>query len=240
MITLVQFGISKKAPIANFSPFCLKLETYLRVTKTPYQVEVCKGDPKKEAPKGKLPFIRFNNGETLADSDLIIRNLEKENNLDGHLDEKERALGLALQRLSEDHLMWTVLYQRWLDKEDWPMTRKIFFRGIPDLLMKVISTVIQKRTFKSAWAHGIARYDEKDIYEFARIDLEAISELLGDKEFFLDDQISTYDIALFAVLANCVLAPVNPKIQRLATQHKNLVDFVDRINRKYFPERYKS
>ena len=41
--------------ISNPSPFCMKVETYLRMIGEPFEIK--SADPRK-APKGKLPFIK--------------------------------------------------------------------------------------------------------------------------------------------------------------------------------------
>ncbi|MGC3250889.1 glutathione S-transferase family protein, partial [Pseudomonas aeruginosa] len=51
MISLFQFPAAFNVP--NASPYCLKLETRLRLAGLEYQVKVV-SDPRK-APKGKLP-----------------------------------------------------------------------------------------------------------------------------------------------------------------------------------------
>ena len=67
MITLRQFPPALGLP--NASPFCLKLELYLRMAGLPYRnrytLEL------HRAPKGKLPWID-DDGIAMADSGLII------------------------------------------------------------------------------------------------------------------------------------------------------------------------
>src|SRR5262249_56922696 len=50
------FQFPRMFGIPNLSPFCCKLETWLRITRVPYEV-VDTPDPRK-GPKGKLPFIQ--------------------------------------------------------------------------------------------------------------------------------------------------------------------------------------
>lgn len=56
----------------SVSPFVIKLETYLRLAKIPYQVD--KGDI--WGPKGKTPWITYN-GVHMGDSQIIIKFLSK-------------------------------------------------------------------------------------------------------------------------------------------------------------------
>ena len=67
MINLFQFHPCWNVPSA--SPFCIKLETYLKMANLKYQNQYL-DDPRK-APKGKLPYIT-DNDITIADSGLII------------------------------------------------------------------------------------------------------------------------------------------------------------------------
>src|SRR5262249_1932474 len=89
--------------IPNPSPFCMKLETWLRMTNTPFEV-VRVVDPRK-GPKGKVPWID-DRGKTVADSAFIIEHLRKTHGdpLDAKLDAGQRATSLALRRLIEEHL----------------------------------------------------------------------------------------------------------------------------------------
>ena len=72
MIKLYQFSPAFGLP--NPSSFCLKLETYLRMTELPF--EVATTDGLDDAPKGKMPYIR-DGDRLMADSNLIIDYLEK-------------------------------------------------------------------------------------------------------------------------------------------------------------------
>ena len=62
--------------LPNASPFCMKLETYLRMTGLPFEVRPVT-DPRR-APKGKLPYID-DGGTVLADSNLILDYLKSYN-----------------------------------------------------------------------------------------------------------------------------------------------------------------
>src|SRR5690348_4249172 len=65
------FQFPRMFAIPNLSPFCCKLETWLRMARIPY--EVTTADP-RGAPKGKLPFIE-EAGVRIADTSLIIEHL---------------------------------------------------------------------------------------------------------------------------------------------------------------------
>ena len=73
MIRLYQYAPALGLP--NASPFCMKLETYLRMAQLPFVAPQISLRDIGRAPKGKLPYVR--DGTTvLADSTLIIDHLK--------------------------------------------------------------------------------------------------------------------------------------------------------------------
>lgn len=54
--------------VLNASPFCMKLELYLRLAKIPYETKLA--NPLK-APNGKVPYIK-DGDQTIGDSSFII------------------------------------------------------------------------------------------------------------------------------------------------------------------------
>jgi len=57
----------------HYSPFCSKIEAYLKFSKIPY--ELMRGSP-NNSPTKKLPYIEIN-GELIYDSTFIIEYLKK-------------------------------------------------------------------------------------------------------------------------------------------------------------------
>src|SRR4249919_2501259 len=58
----------------NLSPFCTKLECYLRMVEIPYKTAAMQIG---KAPKGKIPYIARADGTLVGDSQLIIEELER-------------------------------------------------------------------------------------------------------------------------------------------------------------------
>ena len=101
------FQFPRMFAIPNLSPFCCKLETWLRIAQIPYEV-VDTPDPRK-GPKGKLPFIE-DAGLRIADTSIIVDHLIRTRGIDpdAHLDAQQRAVALLVQRTprSTMHLSW--------------------------------------------------------------------------------------------------------------------------------------
>ncbi len=129
MIKLYQFPPGWGLP--SYSPFCLKLETWLRLTALPYEV-VDEPDPRK-GPKAKLPYID-DGGTVLGDSGLIIDYLSAQYavDLDAHLEPRRRGLAQALGHLFEDGLYWSaIVYPRWAIEANWQIVKPEYFAALP-------------------------------------------------------------------------------------------------------------
>ncbi|MGB8700861.1 MAG: Tom37 metaxin N-terminal-like domain-containing protein, partial [Thermosynechococcaceae cyanobacterium] len=185
MITLYQFEPAWGLP--NASPFCLKLETYLRMAKLPFEC-VYDADLQK-APKGKMPYIS-DKGKIIADSNFIIAYLKETygDPLDAHLSRSERAVMVAMQRLIEENLYWAGVYSRWQVPQNWPVTKAAFFDGFPPVLRWIIPIIARKQTLKNLDGQGMGKHSESEVYTIGKTDLTALSDFLDDKPFFMGQQ----------------------------------------------------
>jgi glutathione S-transferase len=235
MIILYQFPPAFGLP--NASPFCLKLELYLRMAGLPYRnrytLEL------HRAPKGKLPWID-DDGTALADSGLIIDYLKGRygDTLDRDLTPVQRATALAITRLLEEHLYWTVLHDRWISAVGWKMTRPGFFGAMPWPLRVIVPWVARRGIRAELHGHGMGRHTPEQIHALGVADVDALAELLGDKEFFLGSQATSVDAVAAAFLANIVMVPLESPIKRAAAAHPNLVAYCRRMAQQYFPDDY--
>lgn len=232
MITLYQFPPIWGLP--NASPFCMKLETYLRMAGLPYRIAP-DADIRK-APKGKMPYIE-DHGKIIADSGLVIDYLKATygDKLDAHLSAAERATALALQRLIEEHLYWCLLYSRWSVPENWALTKKAFFGFLPPVVRNILPEIIRRKALKDLYAHGIGRHSEAEIYALGNTDIAALSDFLGNKDFFLGDRPSTIDAAAYATLANLIWTPVESPLKARAQAMKNFEPYCRRMQARFYP-----
>lgn len=89
--------------VASPSPPCLKLETFLRMTRIPYENEY----GLKFSKKGKIPWIEFN-GQEIADSNFCIQFLKREFkvDIDSHLTNTEKAIAHSIRTMLEENTYW--------------------------------------------------------------------------------------------------------------------------------------
>ena len=101
VVYLYQFSRCTLGP--NPSPFCLKLELFLRMNNIPHEIV----STRTMGPKDKIPYIAYNE-EVVCDTDFIVEFLKKELKLsiDDHLDPLQKAIGHAAEQMTEECTFW--------------------------------------------------------------------------------------------------------------------------------------
>jgi hypothetical protein len=173
MIKLYQFPAAWGLP--NPSPFCMKLEVYMRLAEVPYEI-VTMADPRK-APKGKLPMIEHN-GHRIADSEFCLYFLAEQAavDLDGHLSPAERAAGYGFQKMLDETFYWAMVYSRWIDPRVWPALKQKFFGNFPPVVRDILPAMIRRTVKRALHAQGTGRHSAKEIYFLADKCLQALSD----------------------------------------------------------------
>ena len=195
--------------LESFSPFCMKVEVYLKLQKLPYTV--VSGDPRK-APKGKLPIVEEADGTKICDSSAILASLEKkaESPLDRGLDAAGRAQAHVLKRMFEESLYFVLLWSRWADDAGWDELRPRIEAVVPAVVRWFVPGLIRKKVTASTVAQGTGRHTRDEIYALGKADLEAIAAILGDKPYLLGDELRTIDVIAYSFLANILLWTQSP------------------------------
>ena len=231
MITLYQF--QPALGCYNPSPFCLKLETYLRMTSLPY--EVADNADLRNAPKKKLPYIT-DGDRTIADSGFIIDYLKQTygDPLDKDLSLPDQGISLAFRRLMEENLYWVAIYSRWAEDENWKVIREVFFSDLPLILRSVVPAIVRKDTLKKLDGHGMGRHSREEIYEIGKRDVKALSDFLGGKPFLLGNEPTSLDATGYAFVANLLRIELPSVLADYARQFDNLREYCDRMEERYW------
>ncbi len=233
MITLYQFP--KHFDLPNLSPFCVKVECFLRMTKLEYTIAPV-SDARK-APKGKCPYIE-DDGTLIADSEMILDYLENKYqvNLDATLSSEQKALSRAIQAMLDERFYWSAVYSRWHDDRTWPQVSKLFFGEMPFPLNKIIPIVARRQIKSQMYGHGMGRHSEDEIYAIGQADIIAIANILGDKQFVHGNQPTRIDACVFSYIVNFIVPPFTSPLSDEVQKHSNLIDYNQRMLSLYFPE----
>jgi glutathione S-transferase len=219
----------------NLSPFCTKLECYLRMAEIPYKAAAMQLG---KSPKGKIPYVVLADGTAMGDSQLIIERLERtlvaagKPALDDGLSARDRAISHLTQRaLDEGHYFATV-YMRWQTEDGYAAVRDEFKKLVPGLVVPLIRRDIRKKLH----AQGTGRHSVEEVAAFGAADLESCGELLGDRPFLLGDRPRTVDCALYAYLEALLGFPVDSPLRARIAARANLVEYRKRIRARWWKD----
>jgi glutathione S-transferase len=224
--------------IADPSPFCLKVESFLREADIAY--DVVPFDFKRsfaKAPKGKLPFIEDEDGTRVGDSSLIIERLSRQRgiDMDAPLDERQRGISLAFRRMLDEHLYWVAVYSRWLDEPGRSVLSRSFFAGVWRPIRPFMTALARRRVEAALRAQGMGRHSREEIYEFGREDLQALSGLLGaDSYFFAADGPTLLDLSAHAFVAEIVAPPIDSPLKQACLAFPNLTCHFHRLQTRLY------
>ncbi|XP_078383185.1 failed axon connections homolog isoform X2 [Oculina patagonica] len=231
-VVLHQFVLSKLS--VSGSPPCIKLETFLRMTKIPYENNYSF----KFSKKGKKPWIEFN-GQEIADSNFCIEFLKKEFqvDIDSHLSATEKAIAHSIRTMLEENTYWTMVYYRWCSDYA-PVLRERWFGHLAFPVKYLVFHMIQRSCRKNMWGHGIGRHSEQEVYGIGEKDLLAVSEILGQKKFLFGEKPCLADAALFAFIAAFIwdMGPECPLGLLTQTKAQNLERHAKRMKELYYPD----
>jgi glutathione S-transferase len=228
------FQFPRMFGIPNLSPFCCKLETWLRITRVPYEV-VDTPDPRK-GPKGKLPFIE-DAGMRIADSSRIVDHLVKTRGVDpdARLNSSQRAIALLVQRTLEEHYAFVLAYTH-LVRDDGLRHTGARFDAVPAIVRPLVARAVLGRIKKVLWHQGILRHSDQEILESGLHDWRAVLTVMSNGPFFFGDEPTGVDAIIFGALAASILTPIESPIRDFLMSQPAVVAYADRMLARFFPE----
>lgn len=123
-----------------------------------------------------------------------------------------------------------------MDKEAYEQTKAEFFREANVVVRNLAPAFVSSGIKKQLQAAGLGRHHPDEITELGKKDLAAISEYLGDKQFFLGDTPSTIDATLYAFLQGILVPPIDNGIKKyIIDSLDNLVQYHKRMQERYWP-----
>jgi glutathione S-transferase len=219
--------------LPSIGPFSLKLEAYLRITAIAYTA-VIDATPFK-GPKGKLPWIEHE-GKKIGDSGFIIEYLEQRFgcNPNASLSAAERGIALAMRRLLEENLYWTMVFDRWMVAQNWPTAKSAILGVVPNPMRQLIAPIARRGVRRQLEGHGIGMHSPEEIHAIGVKDVGAVADFLGEKPYLMGATPTEIDAVAYGILANIMQVPIVSPVKDAALGHANLVAFIDRMRTRYF------
>ncbi|KAK3772105.1 hypothetical protein RRG08_061189 [Elysia crispata] len=193
--TVVLYQLPRGPYTPSLTPFAVKLETYLRLAKIPYQNDM----KMKSSSKGKFPWISYN-GEAVADSQISMEFLNTKLGIDLNkgLTDVERAQAHAVQVMVDEHLYWCLVYFRWVYEK--------YAHSLALVVPKYVLFFMKRKVKQQLYAQGTGRHSTEEIKKKLIQDLEALSAQLGDKKFLMGDNPTEVDCSAFGMLTVLVFS----------------------------------
>ncbi|CAD6197788.1 unnamed protein product [Caenorhabditis auriculariae] len=221
-----------KAP--SLSPFCLKIETFLRVYGIKYE-SISSWITLKQSPRGLLPFIELN-GQQIADSQVIVWTLQKHFKIEDSLKGEERGTARALERMIDLSTNYALLVDKTVNNAHLLLSRSVSGAPLPGFLTNIFakrfSEIARKRV------NGVlGSLSKEELKILLRKDIQAIDDVLGDKKFLFGDRITSTDCSVFGQLGATFYLPYRQEItDLLEDDFPRVRHYLDRIRSHYYPE----
>jgi len=220
--------------IPNVSPFCCKLETWLRIAGLPYEI-VDTPNP-RNGPKGKLPFIE-DGGVRIPDTSRIIEHLTKTRGVDpdAHLDRMQHATALLVQRTLEEHYAFVLAYTHLVSDEGMRHADERF-ASLPAIARPLVARLLRRTVKGILWKQGILRLAHEGIVEAAVRDWQAVLAFKSNGPFFFGDEPSGTDAIVFGALATTVLTPIETPIRDFLRAQPDCLAYAERMMARFYPD----
>ncbi|CAD5218327.1 unnamed protein product [Bursaphelenchus okinawaensis] len=216
----------------NASPFCVKLEYFLRY----HQINYVPIEAKFLAlsSEGKKPFIEYN-GVHYPDSDVIINFLIKEHNLKYNLTADQKAISHLVQRTCDKSIYILNLYSKL--EENMPLFARTIKGNAKTPSWHLV--YMQRLIYYSLWTRvksdGTGYHKKEEVVELLQQDLEALERILGGSTYITGDTVSPGDFSLFAHLICGYHLPYEIPIKEIVDlKCPKLQSYMLRIHFRYF------
>lgn len=218
----------------NMSPFCIKLETYLRVSETEHTVAPAQFN---KMPRGKIPYVELD-GALLGDSQHIIDELERRaaRPLDAGLSERDRAIGRMVRRTLEEATYFCGIRLRWSEDDGWAVFVPEFKKLLPGPARLFAPGLIRGKVKKMLHGQGTGRHSRAEVVQMVADDWGAIATLLGDQPFLLGETPRTVDCTVFAFAEALLGFPADNEAARAVGKHANLVAYRQRFRDRWWKD----
>lgn len=233
MTTLTVYQLPGVWGLVSLSPFCLKLDAFLRMTAIPHRAVIVAAP--FAGPKKKAPWIEHGQLK-LGDSSFIIDHLTQAFGVDPdrHLTAAQRGQAVAIQRLVEENLYWAMVHDRWVREENWPILKGSVLGRIPTPIRTLIAPLARGGVQKQLKGHGLGLHSDSDIQDIARRDIGALASMLGDQAWFFGPEPSLADATVFSLLANIRYPAFASPMKSMIEAHPRLAAFVDRFRDRFY------
>lgn len=232
MLTLHVFGPDFGLP--DPSPFCMKALVLLKMAGLEF--ETATADLRK-APKGKAPYL-VDNGSLVADSTFIRFHLESKYGIefDAGLDEAQRGIALAFEKMCEDNLYWAMVHARWVRDDNFNAGPIKFFKAAPALIRPLVVKMVRGKIRRDLKGQGFGNHSEAEVVALAKRGIDGLAAFLGEKPYLMGEKPCGADAIVYSTVAGLLCNHFDTPLIEATARHDNLVAYNNRMTAQYFPD----
>ncbi|MHA7880902.1 MAG: glutathione S-transferase family protein [Saccharospirillum sp.] len=235
MSKLRVFTFSEDWGLPTTGPFALKLLSWLNLARIPYQ-QVFENRSDK-GPSGKSPWIEYE-GQRIGDSQRIIQFLDQHYkiDLDQGLTAEQQAQSVLWRRCFEEGFHQVLEWELFVHPAGKTYILQVVAESLPSVVSKLIYFKLCRHFETQLQARGLGRYSPAEIERIGRADLEALSILLADRRFLVDDQPRLVDLAVFGQVAPMLCWPMKTPVAGYAKTLPRVRTWVENMRTVCFSE----
>ena len=206
--------------VADNNGYGLKVYTFLKLARLPFTHEHI--FDASAAPRGQLPYI-VDDGETVGDSEAIIRHLTRKYrvDMDEGLTPPQRDMNLLITRMLDD-LYWVMSYSRWKDERFFPAFSAALLSEHPRLTMDGLEKA-RELNAQRYYFQGIGRYEPDAAYMRGIADLRVLANLVPAAGFVHGAKPGSIDAGIYGFIANIYFFDIDTPLKEFVVAHPNLV-----------------
>ncbi|XP_075218438.1 metaxin-2 isoform X2 [Lycorma delicatula] len=215
---------------------CLSVQAYLKMCNLKYEV-VYTHNAEDMSPSGKVPFIKCGAFLVPELDNIIVHVQSKDISLTADLDSVQKADMRAFMSLVNYILFNAELYITWCDPEvydkvTWPRNSSVY----PWPLCYILTYNKRQRILKRLKAlHWYDKKSLEDVYVEVYNCCKALSDRLGDQNFFFGDKPTELDALVFAHIFTIISTPLpTNKFAGIIRNFSNIVSHCQRIEKMFF------
>lgn len=232
MLILQSFGPAFEQPDA--SPFCTKVMCLLNMGEIRWS---CKpGADSRKAPMKKLPVL-IDGEQTIADSEAIRLHLQQHHgaDFDHRLSDEQKALARAISRMTEEHLYFCLLYDRWKIETNWPQLKEAFFSSLPPVVRSVVPPLVRRSVVAALDGQGLGRFTYDQMLGRAELDFSSLESLIGTGPFIFGEKATSVDASAGSFLAAISASPASTPLRERVRSSPVLMNYIAVVKAEIFP-----
>ena len=141
----------------------------------------------------------------------------------------------AWNRMIDEHTYWVAVIQpRWRETANWEIYLRII-AGTDDVppALRAFADDFRYRILTEFMLGGWGRMPAEVIYKRARNDVDALSNFLDGKPYFMGKEPRSIDASVLSILRHTIDTPFQFDTKDYAQSKKNLVDYMARMKERF-------